>query len=399
MKYLLPILLLATNLTAQVQFFNGSWEKALIAAEKSNKLIFLDLYTTWCGPCKMMDKDIFPQPEVGDFMNAAFINVKMDAERAGKLLAKQFHVNSYPFLAFVTPQEIIIGGIPGATQAHVFLDFAKNFYYLSGAGMPLLAQESVWSTQPHTFETAWSYCQVLKSSGLDMSGPLEEFIRDLPGDSLDLPHYESLLLLFTTRTDGKAFQIIQQKQHQSPRFANKLHTLLETHCQKACRSGSEPELEKLISATEIAFGHVPAASSLKQTQFANRFFLDNHLEIRFVRNTTWFINTHLLPYLKVSPAPPDSTIRNSYAIELDNIGWQYATFINDQEALTNAADWLETGNAILGETVDRLYMAALIRKKTKDKPAAIRLLQRAVELGKNQGKDVAEMEKKYKKWQ
>ena len=64
-----------------IKFFEGTWEEALTLAKKEHKIIFVDAYTTWCGPCKQMAKDVFTQKEVGDFYNKSFINVKLDMEK------------------------------------------------------------------------------------------------------------------------------------------------------------------------------------------------------------------------------------------------------------------------------------------------------------------------------
>ena len=79
-----------------------SLEAALKLAKEQNKLVFMDCYTTWCGPCVHLTKNIFPIKEVGDFYNANFINVKFDMEKdAGIGIAKKYHVRAYPTLLFL----------------------------------------------------------------------------------------------------------------------------------------------------------------------------------------------------------------------------------------------------------------------------------------------------------
>lgn len=93
----------ATMMVAQTNFRHISFAEALKAAKAEKKLVFVDFYTTWCGPCKMMARDVFPQKKLGDYMNAKFVCVKFDAEKEEADLVKKCSVNSYPtFIVFDT---------------------------------------------------------------------------------------------------------------------------------------------------------------------------------------------------------------------------------------------------------------------------------------------------------
>lgn len=91
------------SLLAQgIQFREGSWKEILEIAKKENKLVFVDSYTSWCGPCKKMVKEIFPLKEVGDFYNANFICYKLDCEKGdGVEVAKTYQITSFPTYLFV----------------------------------------------------------------------------------------------------------------------------------------------------------------------------------------------------------------------------------------------------------------------------------------------------------
>lgn len=85
-----------------IGFYSGSWTEALELAKKENKLIFLDLYATWCGPCKMLKSNTFPNPEVGEFFNSNFISLAFDAEKGeGLKIARKYNLTGYPTLLFV----------------------------------------------------------------------------------------------------------------------------------------------------------------------------------------------------------------------------------------------------------------------------------------------------------
>ena len=69
--------------------FIHSFEEAMKIAQKENKLIFMDAYTTWCGPCKLLNKRTFPKKEVGDYFNANFVNVKVDMGKRRRPCARE----------------------------------------------------------------------------------------------------------------------------------------------------------------------------------------------------------------------------------------------------------------------------------------------------------------------
>ncbi|MBR9998463.1 MAG: thioredoxin family protein [Cyclobacteriaceae bacterium] len=85
-----------------IEFLSLSWEKALSKAKAENKLIFLDAYASWCGPCKLLKSRTFTDEEAGEFFNKHFVNVAIDMEKGdGRELAKKFKIRAYPTLIFV----------------------------------------------------------------------------------------------------------------------------------------------------------------------------------------------------------------------------------------------------------------------------------------------------------
>lgn len=104
MKKLLFLLCIAPLLihAQDVQFFQGTWEEAKAKAAAEHKMIFVDAYTYWCGPCKMMDKEKFhSNQEVADLLNKNFISYKVECEHdAGIAFSRKYRVNVYPTMLF-----------------------------------------------------------------------------------------------------------------------------------------------------------------------------------------------------------------------------------------------------------------------------------------------------------
>lgn len=113
MYYLLAFCLLMPSVRAEeptgVQFFRGSWQQALAEAQRQNKPLYVDFYTTWCPPCQRMAREAFPNRQVGEKFNARFINYQLNAEYGEGLdLAKRYAVISYPTALYVTPNGEVV---------------------------------------------------------------------------------------------------------------------------------------------------------------------------------------------------------------------------------------------------------------------------------------------------
>jgi thioredoxin-like negative regulator of GroEL len=100
-----------------------SFEEALAAAKKADKVVFVDFFTTWCGPCKMLDRSTFKDEEVVKFLSEKTIAIKIDCEQQ-KELAGRLRVSAYPTMGFYKPDGTEIGRIVGYRDAKRFLDEA-----------------------------------------------------------------------------------------------------------------------------------------------------------------------------------------------------------------------------------------------------------------------------------
>jgi len=87
-----------------VNFESITFDEALAKAKAENKLVFMDCYTAWCGPCKYMAEQVFPQEKAGKFFNPKFICVKFDMEKGeGVKLARRYGINAYPTFLIIRP--------------------------------------------------------------------------------------------------------------------------------------------------------------------------------------------------------------------------------------------------------------------------------------------------------
>nr|WP_121270886.1 thioredoxin family protein [Pedobacter schmidteae] len=111
----------------EIVFKEGDWKTQLATAKKENKIIFFDAYTSWCGPCKMMAKDVFTKDEVADMFNGTFHNVKYDMEKGeGPTLREKYEVNAYPTYLFINGDGEVVQKIVGSMSAPEFIKEASK---------------------------------------------------------------------------------------------------------------------------------------------------------------------------------------------------------------------------------------------------------------------------------
>ncbi|QIL40549.1 thioredoxin family protein [Pedobacter sp. HDW13] len=108
--------------------FQHNLEEAIGQAKKEKKMIFVDFYTSWCAPCKVMSDEIFPKKEVGDFYNQMFVNVKIqcDDKGYGLALGKHYKVQAYPTLMFLDTAGNTVHSIAGGLDVQGFIQLGKT---------------------------------------------------------------------------------------------------------------------------------------------------------------------------------------------------------------------------------------------------------------------------------
>ena len=116
-----PVLIHAQENTGIKWTSDLTFEQVKQKAKAENKYIFLDCFTTWCGPCKMMDNQVYPNDSVGDYFNQRFLSVKVQMDKTQKdneqvkswyidavAIGNNYHVEGYPTFIFLSPEGVIV---------------------------------------------------------------------------------------------------------------------------------------------------------------------------------------------------------------------------------------------------------------------------------------------------
>ena len=135
--------------------------QASAKAKSENKLIFLDCFTQWCGPCKKMSREVFPQEKVGAAMNPRFVSLKIDMESEyGAPLAKQLQITAYPTFVVFTADAEEISRFLGYHEADDFLSVLEE-KSKDNTSAPLRAR---WQSGDRDPQFLQEYLQTLTAS-------------------------------------------------------------------------------------------------------------------------------------------------------------------------------------------------------------------------------------------
>jgi len=120
--------------TAQLDWQSEGWDQILAQAKVEDKLIFVDVYTIWCGPCIKMDKDVWIDSVVSAHYNDRYINVKIDAENPsrGQDIAKKYGASAYPTLLYLDPDGEVISSYIGGQNKYEILELSDKVSNLYG---------------------------------------------------------------------------------------------------------------------------------------------------------------------------------------------------------------------------------------------------------------------------
>lgn len=126
--FLLGCLLAGYAVLAQgIVFQKGSWEEMIARAKQENKVLFVDFYTSWCGPCKMMEKEVFSNKKVGDYYNQNFICCQIDGEKGeGPALTKKYKITAFPTFLYLNGEGQVVYRFSGARNSKEFLEEAER---------------------------------------------------------------------------------------------------------------------------------------------------------------------------------------------------------------------------------------------------------------------------------
>ncbi|OFX81138.1 MAG: hypothetical protein A2X20_06530 [Bacteroidetes bacterium GWE2_40_15] len=241
-----------------IKFETGSWKEVLEKARTEKKLVFIDVYTSWCGPCKLMAKDIFPSKSVGDVFNKNFINFKVDAENGdGVAIAKKYGVTGFPTYLFLNGDGILFYSSMGSMSEDKFLREAENAIKEFSDPEPFALLKSQYDAKSKDREFLLRYMQKSQARGVSSADAADMYVSLCSKD--ETLNKETLTILMKNKNinvDGVLFGFLTDNKDEVAKMLGypKTETLIRTlgylasnDIERAIEKRDEVLLRKIIN--------------------------------------------------------------------------------------------------------------------------------------------------------
>ena len=411
---LLPIIVSAQSIydsstdsiSAGIHFETGlNWGHVLTKAKMMNKVIFMDCYTTWCGPCKEMDQSVYSLEKVGKYFNDKFISVKMQMDTSKKdddavkqmyadahYIQHKYNIDAFPTFLFFTPDGKILYRSVGAKAPDEFLALAADI---------LKPERNYYKLLDHFKQGKKDFNEMsyLARTGLLLHDTAtaqqvaEEYISQLKDETLLTKGNIQFLYDFTKSSKDKGFKLFYQ-------HADTINQIMgnDTYSQQFVHSLIYKELVlPAIEKASRSASSIPdwsAIASLIKKKY-NEYYSER---IVTAARCSWGLNHKNWPeytkYLVLFQENFGSKTNNDAmaALVLNNYAWDVFQYGHDKEELSKALSW--SGKAVMMHpTANWMDTYANILYKLGQNKLSIRWEEIAAKLSPNDKDIQANLEK------
>ncbi len=339
-------------------------------ALKENKLIFIDGYTTWCGPCKYLNKYVFTNDTVADYYNTNFINAKFDMEKGeGIEIAKQYQVSCYPTLLFIDGNGNLVHRTAGSSNPAVFTELGKtaknpekNFSYY----------KKNYDTKKNDPAFLADYIEAITGSCLDAKSMTEQYFSLQKEEELINEKNWEMIENHTTSLDSREFKYLIahkaefEKVYTPQRVDGKIMDVAQS------------SLNTIISVTPFnAEKYKQAKEKIFKMNLSNSKIVVFESDLALAKkNKDW------AAYSKLAVENVDIYyLKNSN--ELNSIAWDFYENVTDKKALLKAEEWARQSVELKPEYANLDTYASVLYKNGK-KDLALETAGKAIECAKKE---------------
>lgn len=356
-----------------------TWEQVLTLAKEENKVIFLDAYTTWCGPCKKMTRDIFPLKSVSDVYNEKFINVKMDMEKGdGVSVANRYNIRAFPTLLYVNTEGDVVHRVAGYQNEKQMLQLVKDAFNPL-TQLATLKKKYIEGERGADFLYNYAYAAQKALEDRSYNKIAEEYLATQ--EDWSTQKNMQFILDFVTRTDAKMFDYLLENRAQfEEKFdkglvARKINRLVSTRIDQLL-SMKDGTTDNIFAEAYQLFSKVnPGEEKQRTASFKMTFHRNGGDRLNFANAAVEYID--LMPEIS--------------ADELSDIAWTFYRVVEDEKLLKKALKWSKKALKMEYD-VQHFDTVASLYYKLGNKRKAKRYIKKGIKYGKRNDEDYTSLE-------
>lgn len=333
-----------------IEFFHGTWTEALEKAKQEEKIIFVDAFASWCGPCKRMASQTFPDPDAGSFFNANFINMKIDMEKPeNEEFAGKYPVSSYPTLMFIDATGKVVLKDVGAKNVEQLIQTGQKALGKSDKSVDYEKKYNEGNRDP---QLMYEYVRALNAAGKSSLKITNEYLNSQK--DLSSEFNLKFILEGAVDADSRVFDLLMKYRKEITKVTSEqaVATRIEKACRNTLRKAIEFKNETLLSETKAK---MKSALPEKADDFEYNADMDYYLATKDIKR-----------YLKAAQSLQKNEIKNNSAQLHDLVIRITRAFPEDENVLDQAEKWAKSAAENGG--LPEYYMTLANVYKALDKP-------------------------------
>ncbi len=355
-------------------FFKGSFPEALAKAKLENKLLFIDCFTTWCGPCKWMASHVFTDKLVSEPFSKDFICFALDMEKGeGVAFAKQYLIKNYPTFLWLDGAGKQIHRSVGSAEASAFLKIGKQ---ASDPKENLAFLKTEYESGNRNSEMLLSYAHSLKAA-YDMSYQTvaDQYFRSQPVAELSGEASWKTILEFTPNINSYVYDAITKSpdsfyaRYGKDSVRHVLDKLTLESLSFARQQNDSDMLKKSITLLKMSSDATVVRQGAKGEL---DYYKGNKNYSRYAALAHEYVDRYFMDDAKI----------------LNEVCWTYFMHVNEKDGLLDAEKWIAKSVSLDDQYYNTDTYANILHKMGKKKEA-IAMTNHSIDLAKKSGDDYA----------
>ena len=357
-----------------INFENTTFKEILAKAKREKKLIFMDAYASWCGPCKLMEKNIFPLPAVKEYYNTNFINARFDMEKGeGIAIRAKYGVSAYPSYLFLNGDGEVVTKNYGYMGEQDFIAIAKE------ANNPLLTKGNPKELfEKGESEPAFLLNMMRQNAQTDYElakKVSERYFKGKANQELTRDDIGMLLYFLKSPSDPNYAIFKARKPEIVREMSEDIYQQFDVNIKiSKVMEGSLDQNTGVINDEYFYKNAIPLVGKTEAETALNRMKVIYYPN---VGNFKEYEKAALIYYKNAEDFDPE---------ELLKAAWIFSEHVDDKTSLKKAEEWAEK-SVMKSESSENTYILAKIYTKTGKKAEAKLYAQMSKYLATQQGKD------------